>query len=728
MVTADRDEHPYSLNYDLTLSGDLCKGQLIYRNGALEAVDDDTVVYSIPIKEVNELKLTSNVGCAFIECKHNDEDRMLCRFTMGYLYDAGEFCKIINYYIQNGCDAGDISAEKEVTVCPECGRRLIQNTNVCFFCVKKLQIYKKAFNLMADFKRPLIIMALLLALSNLLYILTPVLNRILIDDYLKPRRGSIYEIALLCGIMFLLRAGGEVIFIFSSRISTKTSGSIANTLRCSLYSKVQQLSMSSMSRKTSGDLMKRITQDTQKVRDFIIDQGRWAFERVFAFVAVAVILFVSSPALAIMVFVPIPLAIFIINRFWSFIFKRYNKQWILQSRSNAILHDIIKGIRVVKTFGNEDREIAKFDKSCKVLADVSSENEKLWSKIFPTLGFLIGTGEFLVLYFGGKAVMGRELSIGELVQFTMYLAFIYEPLRWMTQIPRWVADLTASLVKLFEILDEELEIKDSEEMVEPEIRGAIDFKDVVFGYKSYEPVLKNITLDIKPGEMIGIVGPSGVGKSTFINLIMRLYEINGGSISIDGTDIKSISQKSLHESIGVVFQETFLFAGSLYENITYAKPDATYDEVIAASKIANAHEFIIKLPDAYNTLVGENGYTLSGGERQRIAIARAVLRNPSILILDEATASLDVETEGKIQEALSRLTKGRTTIAIAHRLSTLRNADRLIVLDKGHLAEIGSHVELLRNKGIYYKLVMAQRQTAKLKDGSESGQENAISA
>jgi ATP-binding cassette subfamily B protein len=209
---------------------------------------------------------------------------------------------------------------------------------------------------------------------------------------------------------------------------------------------------------------------------------------------------------------------------------------------------------------------------------------------------------------------------------------------------------------------------------------------------------------------------------------MRLYDINGGKISIDGTDIRNISQKVLHESIGVVFQETFLFAGSLYDNITYAKPEATYDEVIAASKIANAHEFIVKLPDAYNTIVGENGYTLSGGERQRIAIARAVLRNPSILILDEATASLDVETESKIQEALLRLTKGRTTIAIAHRLSTLRNADRLIVLDKGNLAEIGSHKELLLKKGIYYKLVMAQRQTSKLKIENESGYENTMSA
>ncbi len=728
MKAADKNTALYSMNYDLKLSGDSGIGQLICKDDRITAVDDDEPAYSIALAEVNGLKVTSNIGCAFIECKHKDEDRILCRFTMSCLNDAGEFCKIVNYFIQNGCISENIRIDKEITECPECGRKLIQNTRVCFFCVKQLHLYKKAMVFLADFKKPLLAMALLLALSNLMGILTPVLSRILIDDYLRPGRGSAYEIITLCAVMFLLRACGDSIFIFSSRISNKTSGGIANSMRCALYAKVQKLSLSSLSKKTTGDLLKRITQDTQKVRDFIIDQGRWAFERVFVFIAVAVILFVSNPVLALMVFIPVPLAVLVINRFWRFIFKRYNKQWTLHARSNAILHDIIKGIRVVKTFGNEEWEIVKFDRSCKVLADVSSDNEKLWSKLFPPLGFLIGTGEFLVLYFGGKAVLGRDLTIGELIQFTMYLGYIYDPLRWMTQIPRWVADLTASLVKLFEILDEELEIKDAEEVAEPEIKGAIGFKDVVFGYKSYEPVLNNITLDIKPGEMVGIVGHSGVGKSTLINLIMRLYDINGGNISIDGTDIRNISQKVLHESIGVVFQETFLFAGSLYDNITYAKPDATYDEVIAASKIANAHEFIVRLPDAYNTIVGENGYSLSGGERQRVAIARAVLRNPAILILDEATASLDVETESKIQEALGRLVKGRTTIAIAHRLSTLRNADRLIVLDKGNLAEVGSHSELIQKKGIYYTLVMAQRQTSKLKTEARHADTDTISA
>ena len=247
-----------------------------------------------------------------------------------------------------------------------------------------------------------------------------------------------------------------------------------------------------------------------------------------------------------------------------------------------------------------------------------------------------------------------------------------------------------------------------------EIKGDISFENVYFGYKAYNPVLKNISFEIKKGEMIGIVGHSGSGKSTLINLIMRLYDPTGGCVRIDGVDLRDISQNSLRSQVGVVLQETFLFNGTVLENIRYAKPDATFEEVVRAAKIANCHEFITRMPDGYETMVGERGYSLSGGERQRVAIARAILHDPKILILDEATASLDTQTEKLIQDALNKLIEGRTTIAIAHRLSTLAGADRLIVLDKGRLAEMGTHNELLAHKGVYYRLVMAQRQTAKL--------------
>ena len=292
---------------------------------------------------------------------------------------------------------------------------------------------------------------------------------------------------------------------------------------------------------------------------------------------------------------------------------------------------------------------------------------------------------------------------------------IYVPLRWSIQLPRVLADTMVSGGKVFELLEQESELVEDKQAVEHTIHGDVTFNQVGFGYTVYEPVLKNVSCQIKAGEMIGIVGASGEGKSTLINLLMRLYDVTEGSIEIDGIDIRKFSQKSLRSQIGVVLQETFLFEGTILDNIAYSKPNATFEEIIEAAKIANAHEFIVKLPDAYHTVIGERGYTLSGGERQRVAIARAVLHHPKILILDEATSALDTQTEKKIQEALDRVIEGKTTFAIAHRLSTLKKADRLIVLNKGTIEEIGTHEELMKNESVYYNLVMAQRQTAHIK-------------
>jgi ATP-binding cassette subfamily B protein len=329
---------------------------------------------------------------------------------------------------------------------------------------------------------------------------------------------------------------------------------------------------------------------------------------------------------------------------------------------------------------------------------------------------LIQIGLYIVLLIGGFMIRDGKLNLGELVQFTGYASMIYGPLAWLMNMPRWIANAALSIDRVFSIIDEQPEILDKKTSVRHRIRGEISLRDVTFGYKSYEPVLKNINLEVKQGEMIGLVGHSGAGKTTLINLVSRFYDVNEGELLIDGVDVRDMCQEDLRSQIGVVLQETMLFSGSILENIRYAKPEATMEEVIQAAKIANAHDFIVRFPDGYDTRLEENGNNLSGGERQRIAIARAVLHNPRIIILDEATASLDMDTESAIQEALQRLTKNRTTIAIAHRLTTLRNADRLIVLDKGKIVEDGTHNELLKKEGIYYNLVMAQRNMTKPKD------------
>lgn len=709
------------LHFDLSPDGRFAEGKLELHQGMLICTVGGKEYYHAEPSEFTEPRVTGSVGCGYLEAKRNGEDFILCRMTTRCLKAAGEFAKALAYYNETGLDS-DLS-DSEIRRCPKCGRPLPEDSRICMFCAKSGTVLLRALDFMKPHLKMFLAGSLLIALSNLIYAITPRLNAILVDKTLTgsdPAGSTVSRVLLLCGAMLLARTVGEFVQIVGSRFINRVGSNFAVTLRHILYEKVQQLSMSSLGRKTSGDLLKRITQDTQRVREFLIWDGRMLLEMVILFVVIGVVLFAAEWRLALLILLPAPFAFWIYSKIWDKLMLRYDKQWILNSRANSILHDIIQGIRVVKSFGTEKREIGKFSEACRKSAQIGMQNERLFSLINPSLNFLITVGQYFVLYFGGKMVLGREMTLGELLEFTMYFGYIYGPMQWMVSLPRVLADTITSLLKIFEILDEEPEIRD--EMPEDinEIKGRITFNNVSFGYKSYEPVLHNISLDIAQGEMIGLVGPSGTGKSTLINLVMRLYDVGDGVLSIDGTDIRKIPLQVLHENIGVVFQENYLFAGTIYDNLAYARPDATPEQIIAAAKVANAHEFIIKLPDGYNTLVGEHGYSMSGGERQRIAIARAILRDPPILILDEATSSLDVETEALIQEAMARLTKGRTTIAIAHRLSTLRGADRIIVLDRGRLAESGSHMELMRkNDGVYRRLVLAQLQTQSVKHSAD---------
>ena len=667
---------------------------------------------AINVFDIEEAGVVAGVGAglAYARMKSGDEV-VLCRFTMSGLKPAGEFCKLINFCIQTG--AVHIPEDKERRVCPKCGRPYVEGMSVCIFCYDRIGLLKRAYVMLKPFMPKIAGAETMLLFSSILYLLVPLFSRFLIDDYLKPGLGSLRDILLLTGGMLAARMIGEIIFIISSRLFNKASIDFSNALRNAAYEKVQRLSLGSLSKRTPGDLIRRVMEDTLTIRDFLSDAGRWMVDQTITFTVVILILLFTDWKLTLIAFAPVPIAMLLMSRFWRTILIRYDRQWRKHSRAQSVLHDIIRGIRTVKAFGNEKAEISKFAGVTKELAEVSSSNEQMWALLFPALIFFSGIGEFLVLYFGGRGIMDGTRTMGVLVQFTLYIGYVYGPLRWIVSFPRWLADAMTSMVKVFEILDEAPDITGGEDPQNVPLGAEIKFDGVSFGYKSYEPVLKDISLDVKPGEMIGVVGRSGVGKSTLINLLMRLYDPNIGSVRIGGVDLREMSPDYLHENIGVVFQDTFLFAGTIYDNIAYAKPGAAPEEVVAACKAANAHDFIMLTADGYNTVIGENGHSISGGERQRLAIARAIIKNPSILILDEATSSLDVETESAIQESLGRIVKGRTTFAIAHRLSTLRQADRLIVLDKGRIVEAGTHAELLRRHGIYYKLVMAQRQTAK---------------
>jgi len=710
----------FIFEYDLAMDMNPLTGELVFgEDGQLYATQDGTEQFRFAAKDITEAVVKAGVGCGLLFVKAEGvEDRILCRFTMSGLKRAGEFCKIVNFYIANGTAAFPETEEKRI--CEECGRPMTPEISVCVFCYSKLGVMKRALGFAKPYMKQITFSQILGLVPRITFLVSPMIIRHLVNNHLEPQWGTLGDVLLLAGLMLLVRVIGDATGIFTNRIFNKATINVTNDLRVHAYEKLQGHSMSLFAKRTPGDLIRRIMDDTGTINEFVTDLGRWVIDLFFNFViAFAFLLFINWQ-LAILVFLPVPIVIFALRRFWGMMMARFERHWRQSSRCNSILHDIIKGIRTVKAFGNEQQEIEKFSKATHRHAKIGEENEVLWSLLFPPISFIMGVGEFLILFVGGWMVLrgnwwifSGEMQIGDLVTFTMYLGFIYGPLRWMVHFPRWLANTTTSLVKVFEVLDEESEMKKAAVPSNVPVAGDVEFNGVFFGYKSYEPVLKNISLDIKPGEMIGLVGKSGVGKSTLINLAMRLYDPNTGKITINNTDLRDMDSDHLHENMGVVFQDNFLFAGSYYDNIVYGKPDATFEEVVAACKVANAHDFIVQSSDGYNTYIGEGGQNLSGGERQRLSIARAIIKNPDILILDEATSSLDVETEASIQESLNRITQGRTTIAIAHRLSTLRNADRLVVLKEGGVEEVGTHAELLKKKGMYYNLVMAQRQNSR---------------
>ena len=682
------------------------------------------------MSRMSEFSVELLYGCGALYARLDGNAILLCRFSSGK--------SLVRYTVlAHGCDmvaAGRTdnlpSSDEPERYCPKCGKPFIRNTHICPYCRDNKKIYATLWHMTKGMRFWIAAPLLTAAIALCLTFIAPYFQEILINDYILAENPLSMDTWQDWLWMFLIVAGAivsidvlhRILNMVQSRISAVTGARFTRMLRTRLFAKIQQLSMASVQKKSTGDLMGRINNDVNVVQNFVVHLLPTYFAQFVSFIVGLVLILVMSfrlgvPVLALYIFLPLPLVLIALWKFRKKMKLRNRRAWMLGRRTNLTLQDTLSGIRVVKTYGREQDAIDTFADCTEKQAKQNLSNARLFDLVFPILGFVMRFGSYLILWHGNLLLFRGSLGVGTLNRFNSYTGIIYAPLMQITTIPRHISEFLTSFGKIMEIMEEQPEIADVAEPQQITLQGAVSIQHVTFGYESATPVLKDVCFEVKPGEMIGIVGHSGSGKSTLINLIMRLYDPAEGSIAFDGIDAKDISQISLRSQIGVVLQETHLFSGTVRDNIRYAKPNATNAEVIAAARAANAHDFIMSLPQGYNTVVGERGYSLSGGERQRVAIARALIHNPKILILDEATAALDTETEKLIQDAIDSMTENRTVFAIAHRLSTLRNADRLLVLENGELAESGTHAELLEKQGIYYKLVMAQARAALEKTG-----------
>ena len=539
----------------------------------------------------------------------------------------------------------------------------------------------------------------------------PRLTQFIIDDVIDDgQTDKLTPVILLLLGAFFLRD-----FFNSVRIQVNNhfEQNVVFDMRRDVYGRLQRLPVSYYDKRASGDLMTRVIEDVNAVERLLIDgteQGTVAIVSIFGVLA---ILFATNPVLAGMAMIPIPLLAIGAMCYTLTAHRRYRKQRQASSAMNALLMDNLQGVREIKAFGRERHEDERFTDRAEAMRQSTLTIMRAWAFYNPAMSFIAASGTSLVLWIGGGQVMNNEMAVGELVAFLLYLALFYEPIGKLHGLNQMLQAARAGGERVFDILDateERKDIAESNPLPEP-VRGEVEFREVHFEYTEVKPALHDISLTAKPGQMTALVGPTGAGKSTLVNLLPAFYEATGGAITIDGQGIAATSLESLRKNISVVSQEPFLFNGTVGENIAYGNLDADAEKIAEAAQAANCFDFISELTEGFGTRVGERGVRLSVGEKQRISIARALLKASPILILDEATASVDTATERLIQQALERLMAGRTTFVIAHRLSTIRKADQILVLKHGRITERGTHDELVGQQGLYARLARIQNTT-----------------
>ena len=702
---------------DISVKSEYCRNVLLVSE---KKIDTDHFGRSVALDEVESAQNKRMYGNALLRLKlKSGETVNIFRYT----FSVNALSEAAAGFIGTVSSGGNVDEaydcmkavyEKQLSVCPKCGRTLSSPGATCIHCASKKKVVAKLGKYLIPEIKQLVFSILLAVTSTSLSLIPPMLTKSLVDDILPNRNAE--KLTYVAIGLVALHIMTHLIGAVRGTVLRKAGDRIILNLRNDVFEKAQYLPMRFYDKTSTGAVINRISGDSNTLLGFMLRITQEVVVEFFKMIGIIVVMLIMNPRLTLLSLIPVPLVVIGARIFGKKIRPFYLRIWRRWTAVASVLTDTIPGIRVVKSFTNEEGAAKRFKKENQEWYNTDASAAAILNAFPAIVNTLISIGSVMIWVFGGRMVINgsAELTPGLLVSFISYASMFYGPVNFFANLYDSYQSALASSERILDILDAEPEHDFGKGNVLPGIKGKIEFKNVSFSFDRTKKTLKNINLTINPGDIVGIVGTTGSGKSTLINLFMRYYDHYDGEIYVDGVNIKDIDMQYYRGQIGFVQQEPLMFHDTIFNNIAYGIENCPVERVLQAADVANAHEFIVRQPDGYDAVLGERGVGLSGGERQRVSIARAVLKNPSILVFDEATASVDSETEHLIQEAIERLISGRTTIMIAHRLSTLSKANKIVVVDNGEIIECGSPEELLAAKGKYYRLVEIQSMSDKL--------------